>query len=101
MATRADIRRRWIGAALLAVALAMLIAGETVLRERMSAVTLVVFWVTCFAFTLLALLIAVIDLAILRRRMRAEHRALFQETLDEIARQKQVKSRKPGEAPRA
>ena len=94
MGSANDKRRRWCGAIFLLAALAMLVAGETVLRDRLGKIGFVVFWMACFVFTCLALLIALIDAAVVRRRAREEHRQFLEQTLQEIAREKEAKKRK-------
>jgi hypothetical protein len=94
MGWNTDTRRRWLGAIFLLAALGMLISGETVLRERLSKLSFVVFWLICFVFTCLALLVAFMDASAIRRRTREERRALFDNTLQDIARHKPMKSQK-------
>ena len=97
MTGMSDKRRRWLGAIFLLAALIMLVAGETVLEGRLGTIGFILFWMACFAFTCLALLIAFIDAAIVRRRARQEHRQFLEHTLREIAREKEDKSRRqPG-----
>jgi membrane protein implicated in regulation of membrane protease activity len=93
-----DIRRRF-GVIFLALALGMLIAGQTVLRDRLGGLGFVFFWLACFAFTFLAILVAALDAAAIRRRARAEQHRFLKDTLEEIARKKAAKSRGPEESP--
>ena len=95
MGSKTDMRRRWAGALCLLAALAMLIAGQTVLRERLHELAFVLFWAVCFAFTCLAILIAFWDVAVTRRRAREEQRVFLEDTLREIARRKQPTSQTP------
>jgi hypothetical protein len=95
MGSKTDMRRRWAGAFCLLAALAMLIAGQTVLRERLQELAFILFWAVCFAFTCLAILIAFWDVAVTRRQVREEQRALLEDTLEEIARRKRLKSPTP------
>jgi hypothetical protein len=97
MGSKADMRRRWAGALCLLAALAMLIAGLTVLRELLHGLGFVLFWLVCLGFTCLAMLIAFWDAAVTRRQAREEQRAFLEDTLREIARRKQLKSRAPTE----
>ena len=89
MGSSSDIRRRGLGAFFLLAALGMLVAGETLLRERMSPLVFLLFWLVCLLFTCLALFIAFLDVTAIRRRIRDEQRALFENTLRDIARRKQ------------
>jgi hypothetical protein len=100
MASKADVRRRWLGAFFLLAAIGMLIAGETFLRDRLSPVLFLVFWTMCFAFTVLAVLVAFLDVSAVRRRIRAEQRELIENTLRQLAASKGSKSgKKPPESP--
>jgi hypothetical protein len=84
MALDATARRRWFGVIALAAALVMLLCGETVLKEKLKNLTFVYYWMVCFGFTCLAILIALWDARALRRRTTREHRDLFEATLKEI-----------------
>jgi hypothetical protein len=96
-----DKRRRWLGAIFVLIALGMLVAGQTVLHNRLSEAGFVIYWLGCFAATILALLIAVLDAAVVSRRARAEQREFLESTLKEIARQKTAKEQRPAEPPDA
>lgn len=84
MALDATARRRWFGVIALAAALAMLIGGQTVLKEKLKNLTFVCYWMVCFGFTCLAILVALWDARALRRRTSREQRDLFEATLKEI-----------------
>ena len=84
MALDATARRRWFGAIALVVALGMLICGETVLKERLGKLTFVCYWLVCFGFTSLAILVALLDARAMRRRIGQQQRDLFEATLKEI-----------------
>jgi len=92
--TTGETRRRRLGMISLAVAVLMLIAGETMLRNRLGTVAFVIFWLICLVFTGLAILAAYLDVSALRRRTQEEQRALLEKTLGEIARTKEMKARK-------
>jgi membrane protein implicated in regulation of membrane protease activity len=96
MGNKADLRRRWVGAVFLIVSILMIIAGETILSERLRQrpSLLFIYWSLCFASVLAAVLVALLDLMILRRRLRAEQRGLLKQTIDKIAEEK--KSRDNG-----
>ena len=94
MGNKTDVRRRWLGAIYLALALGMLIAGQTVLRNSFGPVGFVIFWLVCLVFTCLAILVAFLDLSAVRRRTREEQRDLIENTLKEIARQKEARAKK-------
>ena len=71
----------------------MLVAGETVLRNSLSGIGFLAYWLVCIVFTFLAMMTAVRDLSAVRRRTREEQRALLEETLEEIARKEKAKAR--------
>ena len=95
MGTTTQTRRRRWGVAFLGLAVVMLIAGETVLRNSLKGLSSVIFWLLCFFFTILAILAALRDLASVRQRTREEQRALIQDTLTEIARQEKNRGQPP------
>jgi hypothetical protein len=99
MASKADVHRRWLGVFSLLAATGMLIAGETLLRNRLSSTAFLVFWVMCFVFTGLAILVAFLDVFAVRRRIREEQRELFENTFSQMAQAKNSKSgKKPPES---
>ncbi len=99
MDRNANLRRRWLGAMFLTTALLMLIAGETVLAGRLNAFGFAVFWSACLVSTCGAIVVALRDLSETRRRMRDEHRTLFAETLNNIARSSKDRSQHPDKKP--
>lgn len=85
MSAAIDARRRWFGLFFLIVAGGMLIWGQTVLRAHLSGWGFVVYWLACFVFTMLAILTALLDIWIVRRRSRQARRELFERTFGELA----------------
>jgi len=83
--------RRRLGVLMLAGALAMLMAGETVLQGRLSNLAFVAYWLICFALTASAILVAFLDARALLRQTREETRDLLQNTLDKIASDSRLK----------
>jgi heme/copper-type cytochrome/quinol oxidase subunit 1 len=75
----------------------MLFSGETLLRGHLGKIGFLVFWMTCFGFTMLAMLMALLDLSSVQRRAREQQRKLLEGTLGEIVHQKE--ERKPGKLP--
>jgi hypothetical protein len=69
----------------------MLIAGDTVLKDRLSPLGFLFFWLTCLGLTGTAIIIAIRDFASLQRRAHEEQRRLFESALEEIARRKAAK----------
>jgi membrane protein implicated in regulation of membrane protease activity len=95
MALDVTARRRWFGAIVLLAALGMLICGVTVLEGRLGNLAFFAYWLVCFGFTGLAILIALVDARALRYRIRQQQRDLFEATLKEIEAEAKAKSRRP------
>lgn len=93
MALDATARRRWFGVIALAAALAMLVAGQTVLKEKLKNLAFVCYWLVCLGFTCLAILVALWDARALRRRTSREHCDHFEATLKEIETKARTKPR--------
>jgi uncharacterized membrane protein YcjF (UPF0283 family) len=90
MGGTAQKRRRRLGVLFLLAALAMLVAGETLLKDRFSKAGFLVYWLACLGFTLMAMVVAWLDALAIRQRSRIEQREFLEETLREIARKKRV-----------
>jgi hypothetical protein len=86
-------RRRWIGGLALAAALAMLVAGETVLKGHLKDVGFLIYWLICFLFTGTAIIVAFLDARALQHRTRREQRDLFEATLRQI--EKEARTKQP------
>jgi hypothetical protein len=84
MGLDATARRRWFGAIVLGLAIVMLVLGQTVLKERMSNIAFVVYWLTCFIFTGLAIVVAFRDAKVVQHEVRSEQRTLLESTLKDI-----------------
>jgi hypothetical protein len=84
MALSSIARRRWVGALALLAALGMLVGGQTVLQGRLEGGGFLLYWLVCFGFTFLAMLVALWDARALRYRSRQEERELLHNTLDQI-----------------
>lgn len=86
MLTPTDARRRWFGAFFLICSLGMLIWGVTFLSSWLLAhpVIFICYWIACALFTGLAFLNAMLDMIIMRRRIRHEQSALAQKSFGEI-----------------
>ncbi|MDQ6630863.1 MAG: hypothetical protein M3Y82_03790 [Verrucomicrobiota bacterium] len=76
--------RREIGAGFLTVAVGMLVLGETILKSRLSGVAFIFYWISCFSFSGLAAITALVDLFIVRRQSREARRELVDRTLLKI-----------------
>jgi len=100
MGLDATVRRRLLGVTFLGVALAMLIGGETVFKDRLGKTAFLAYWLGCFVFTFMAIVVALLDFRALQRRIRHEQRNLFQSTLNEIETDAKTKATKPDRAQR-
>ncbi len=85
--------RRWFGVIVLVAALLMLLLGQTVLRSELRGEVYLLYWLGCIALTALAMLIALWDFSVVRRRSRQAERALLHTTLQEIEDQARAKQR--------
>ena len=92
--------RRWLGAVCLLIAIGMLVADEYFFRGRLGGMAALAYWFVCFVFTVLAICAAFLDVRALRRTTRDEQRALFQDTLQDISREKAGKSKDSNETSR-
>jgi hypothetical protein len=90
MITPADARRRWFGALFLILGLGQLIWGITWLADYLvkHPVLFVIFWGTCALFTGLAMINALLDMMIMRRRTREEQIALAEQSFADLEDQK-------------
>ena len=95
MGSKTDMRRRWLGGIFLVIAIAMLVIGETVLQHRLSPMGFLIFWMLCFVFTALAIMVAFRDVIAQQRRARELQRELLEDTLREIV-EKQKRQSKEG-----
>jgi hypothetical protein len=98
MALDATARRRGFGALFVTVALAMLIAGQTVLSGRLNPLEFMVYWLVCLLLTGAAIVTALRDLRALQRRNLHEQRCLFHATLEQIANEARTKAPPQGAA---
>jgi hypothetical protein len=70
----------------------LLIAGQTVLKHALDKLPFILYWLACFLFTGLAVLFSFKDVAGVQQQAREEQRELLDETIREIARQKEARS---------
>jgi hypothetical protein len=94
-ASPADIRRRWFGVFFLLIAAGMLIWGQTILKPYLEGIGFVVYWLSCMAFTGLALVTALLDIWAVRRRTREQQRDLLQRIFDEAESNEEHKTNEP------
>ena len=86
-------RRRIFGAIALTLAGLMLIIGETVLKKRLDAEALIVYWIVCFLLTMTAIVVAFADVKDLTRKAGREQRELLEGTLDKIEEESRARKR--------
>ena len=91
MSHNSTARRRWFGSVCLLAAIAMLVADEYFFKGRLAGMAFVVYWLVCLVFTLLAIGAAYLDVRALRRATRDEQRALFENTLQNISKERSSK----------
>ncbi len=94
MTNPADVWRRWFGLLFLFIAVGMLIWGQTLLKPHLSGIGYLFYWLGCFAFTLLALFTALLDVLVLRQRAHREQRELYERSLGDAAINKIKKERR-------
>jgi uncharacterized protein (DUF58 family) len=86
------VRRRWFGALSLLAAILMLVAEDRFLKNRLTGLAALAFWLGCFGFTVIAICVAFVDLRAVRVETQKEHRALFERTLQRIEEEKRGSS---------
>lgn len=85
--------RRKTGAIFLGISVVMVILGFTIFDKRLTGVRYILYWTICFAFTISAASVALLDIVTVKQRSREEQRDLIEETLLEIEREKRQKNR--------
>lgn len=88
MSATSKTRRRWFGGICLLAAIMMLIVGVTLLENRLQPLAMFIYWSICFILTGLAAGIALVDASRVRTEQRDAQRALIENTLQEIEREK-------------
>jgi membrane protein implicated in regulation of membrane protease activity len=89
--------RRTVGTVCLVVPVAMVILGQTALKNSLQGVAFLTYWLVCVIFTFVAILVALVDLRSVRRQTQEETRALFEKTLADIEGQRGEKPTSPDE----
>jgi hypothetical protein len=95
MGLSATARRRWFGALVLVAAVAMLIAGETVLDGRLDSFGFLIYWLACLGLTGATIFIAFFDARAVARRICQEERELLNTTFRQIKTDAQTRPRHP------
>jgi hypothetical protein len=93
MLTSMDARRRWFGALFLILSLGLLVWGTTWLSEYLvhRPILFLFYWATCAFLTGLALINALLDMIIVRKKTRDEQTSLAEKTLAEIIEEEKKK----------
>ena len=76
--------RRILGTLFLALAVIMLILGETLLKHQLGPIATLIYWTGCVCATILAVLCAVLDLGQSLRQSQAEQRQMLEQALRDI-----------------
>jgi membrane protein implicated in regulation of membrane protease activity len=76
----------------MAISLVMLVAGMTVLKDRLQGLLFIYYWLLCAMFTCVTLMIALLDFRATRRRLEQERSQMIQEMLHTVARDKARKA---------
>lgn len=82
--TPTDRWRRGLGIVFLVASLLMLIGGFSAFGASLRGVDFLLYWLACAVSAIFALFIALIDLAVVRARGRAERQELAHRTAAEI-----------------
>ena len=80
----ANLRRRLFGVVVLGAALVMLVAGQTILKDRLKDLGFLLYWLACFCLTGLAAMVALWDAHALRQRARQQRRDVLQAAIKDI-----------------
>ena len=92
MLTAVDARRRWFGTFFLIIAGGLMVWGLTFLAAFLlhNPVVFVFYWVTCFGLTMLSFGIALYDMRVIRRRIRAEQKSTFERAFNDLVEQEKA-----------
>lgn len=93
MANKLAPPRRWYGLLCLVLGGAMLLWGQTLLKDRLDGKSFIIYWTLCFLVTGLALIISLWDSFCLRRQMRRHEKQLLKEMLDQVEKARRERAR--------
>lgn len=91
--------RRVLGTVFLALAIVLLVVGETLLKHKLSPIATLIYWTTCVCLTLGAILCAVLDLGHSFRQSRAEQRQMLEQTIRAIETEQKERKQKGQKTP--
>ena len=77
-------RRRWIGAVVLTIAAAMVVAGQTALQPVLRGDLFFVYWLVCVLLTGAAIVTAFVDARETRIEIKKQERDLLEHTIKQI-----------------
>jgi hypothetical protein len=97
--TSQQARRRWFGAFYLALAAMLLIWGQTLLQPHLRGWVFLCYWLACFVFTVLAMVVAWLDLRAVQHHLRQQQIGLIEKTLRELGPQSGPGSPAPPRGP--
>ncbi|MEO6034253.1 MAG: hypothetical protein ABIQ35_03265 [Verrucomicrobiota bacterium] len=75
--------RRFVTGIFLLTALGMLVLGLTPFSSKLSGTRFVMYWLICFLLTGFAAILALVDVALIRRDSKRKQRELIESTLTE------------------
>src|SRR6185295_6149194 len=84
MLTAADARRRSFGLFCLLLSAVVAFWGQTVLKPHLEGLAYILYWLACIICVALAMISALFDIWVLRRRIRRYREDLARRTLREI-----------------
>ncbi len=80
MAGIINSRRRWFGLFFLLMSVGLLVWGQTWLRDALKGWAYIGYWMVCLLVTLVALVLALVDVRATRREIRAQQLRILKET---------------------
>lgn len=79
-----DSIQRWVGMLFLAISFAMMIWGQLVFGFEPDSPAFVFFWVVCFAFSVTAVVMGILDVRRLLREIRSDRMTSMRRTMRAI-----------------
>jgi fatty acid desaturase len=100
MPDSAHIRVRRLSIIFLALAFAMLVGGFTFLKPRLRGLAFIIYWLGCFAVAGAAIIVAMLDLLVIRRDARKAQRDLIEDSFQGTSVKPPLPSAKTDKSPR-
>ncbi len=76
--------RRWSAVFSLIITIFLLISGLTFFKPKLFGKSFIIFWLICFFFTVLSILLALVELRFINYQSKREQKALIEKTIDEL-----------------